>query len=187
MSLATRDDTPSLERFRSYLHVVARLRLQGEHRGRIDPSDMVQQTLLEAHQQRERFRGTTQAEMAAWLKRILAHNLGDAFRSLHRECLDASRKLTLQSPGEGQQARAALLHAREAPADAQAIAQESAICLAEALLQLPEAQREALVLQYWQGMTLAEIGSRLNRTPVAVAGLLKRGLSRLRELLEPHE
>jgi RNA polymerase sigma-70 factor, ECF subfamily len=185
MSPAIRDDTQSLERFRSYLHVVARLRLQGEHQGRIDPSDMVQQTLLEAHQQRERFRGNTPAEMAAWLRRILAHNLGDAFRSLHRECRDVSRERSLQSSGEGQAAMAAVLPARDAAPDEQAIAQESAGRLADALLQLPEAQREALVMQYWQGMTLAEIGGRLNRTPVAVAGLLKRGLSRLRELLEP--
>ena len=60
---------------------------------------------------------------------------------------------------------------------------EEALRLADALAQLPEAQHEALVLQYWHGLTVAQIGARLERTPVAVAGLLKRGLQRLRELL----
>ena len=44
----------------------------------------------------------------------------------------------------------------------------------------PASQREALVLHYWQGFSLAEIAARLDRTPDAVAGLLKRGLKHLR-------
>jgi RNA polymerase sigma-70 factor (ECF subfamily) len=180
MSPTISDDPQALERFRSYLHVVARLRLQGEHQGRIDACDIVQQTLLEAYQQRDRFKGTSTAELAAWLRRILAHNLGDAFRSLHRECRDVGRERSLQAGGT----QAAVLPDQEASPSEQAIAQEAAVRLAGALVQLPEAQREALVLQYWHGMTLAEIGARLERTPVAVAGLLKRGLARLRELLD---
>ena len=60
---------------------------------------------------------------------------------------------------------------------------ERAVQLAAALAQLPDAQREALVLQHWHGWTLAQIGEHLDRTPAAVAGLLKRGLRQLRELL----
>jgi RNA polymerase sigma-70 factor (ECF subfamily) len=183
MSLASRDEVLSLERYRSYLYVVARLRLQGQHDGRIDPADMVQQTLLEAHQQRQRFQGTTPAEMTAWLRRILAHNLGDAFRALHRECRDVRRERPLHAAGGPEGALAAVLAAPGDSPGEQAAAHESAARLADALLRLPEAQREALVLQYWHGMTLAEIAGRLERTPVAVAGLLRRGLVRLRELL----
>ena len=58
---------------------------------------------------------------------------------------------------------------------------EQSLRLARALAALPEAQREALVLQHWHGWTLAQIGERMNRTPAAVAGLLKRGLKGLRE------
>jgi DNA-directed RNA polymerase specialized sigma24 family protein len=39
------------------------------------------------------------------------------------------------------------------------------------------------VLQHWHGLTLAQIGERLGRTPVAVAGLLKRWLKALRQRL----
>ena len=49
-----------------------------------------------------------------------------------------------------------------------------------ALHALPEAQREALVLQHWHGWTLNRIAKHLNRTPAAVAGLLHRGLRQLR-------
>jgi RNA polymerase sigma-70 factor (ECF subfamily) len=56
--------------------------------------------------------------------------------------------------------------------------------LADALNRLPEAQREALVLQHWHGWSLDEIGRHLGRSPAAVAGLLKRGLRQLRQSLQ---
>ena len=59
--------------------------------------------------------------------------------------------------------------------------------LADALATLPEAQREALVLQNWHGWSLAEIGRQMDRSPAAVAGLLKRGLKQLREQLRDSE
>jgi DNA-directed RNA polymerase specialized sigma24 family protein len=56
--------------------------------------------------------------------------------------------------------------------------------LSGALAGLPEARCEAIVLQYWRGMTLAQIGERLGRTPAAVAGLFERGLKQLRAMLQ---
>jgi RNA polymerase sigma-70 factor (ECF subfamily) len=65
--------------------------------------------------------------------------------------------------------------------------QEQVLKVVEALASLPDAQREALMLQHWQGWSLAEIGEHLNRTPAAVAGLIKRGLKQLRLLLHEGE
>jgi RNA polymerase sigma-70 factor (ECF subfamily) len=181
MSPTTRDDPQSLERFRPYLHLLARLRLQGEKQKRIDPTDMVQQTLFAANQQRERFRGSTSAEMALWLRRLLAQNLGQAFRTLHREneddtILDTSTRAApeFNKTPSGRSAPESASR-REEPQ-----ARDDSIILAEALVDLPEPEREALVLQYWHDLTLVEIAARLERTPLTVAGLLKRGLSRLR-------
>ena len=59
--------------------------------------------------------------------------------------------------------------------------------MADALAGLPDAQREALVLHYLQGLPLTEVAGQLGRTEAAVAGLLHRGLKKLRERLQEWE
>src|SRR5262249_60531229 len=75
---------PDLERFRTYLGLLARLQLDPRLRGLLDPSDLVQQTLLRAHRSREQCRGTTEEQYAAWLRAILADELADAVRRFER-------------------------------------------------------------------------------------------------------
>jgi RNA polymerase sigma-70 factor (ECF subfamily) len=183
--MSAREALPPLERFRSYLHLLACLQLRERPPARLDPSDVVQQTLLEAHRQGHQFRGTSDAELAAWLRQILAHNLADAFRARHRAKRDAARERSLEAALDDSSARLGCwLAADQSSPSQQAARHEDAVRLAAALAELPEAQREALVLQHWHGLTLAQVGERLGRTPIAVAGLLKRGLKRLRELLD---
>jgi RNA polymerase sigma-70 factor (ECF subfamily) len=178
------DDLSPLERFRSYLYTLARLQLRGRPPARLDPSDLVQQTLLEACAHLDQFRGTTDAERAAWLRRILAHNLADAVRDLGREKRDVARERSLEADLEQcSEQLAGFLAADQSSPSRRAARHEEAVRLGEALARLPEAQREALILQHWHGLTLAQIGERLGRSPVAVAGLLKRGLRSLREML----
>ena len=54
----------------------------------------------------------------------------------------------------------AWLAADQSTPSGRAVRHEQAILLANALARLPEFQREALVLHYWQGCTLAEIAGR---------------------------
>jgi RNA polymerase sigma-70 factor (ECF subfamily) len=63
---------------------------------------------------------------------------------------------------------------------------EQLLQLAAALAQLPEDQRTAVELHYMQGCSLIEAGQRMGRGKRAVAGLLYRGLKRLRTLLESY-
>ena len=80
-----------LERFRSYLVLLARLKLDRKLRGKLDASDVVQQTLLEAHEALESFQGDGLAALAAWLRQILARNLANAVRDLTRAKRDVHR------------------------------------------------------------------------------------------------
>lgn len=181
-------DGLSLERFREYLRLLAGLHLAGGLRGKLDASDVVQQTLLEAHRQRQQFRGRTEAEMAAWLRQILAGTLADAARALGRAKRDVARERSLEAALEQSSILIGSWLADPGPSPSERAQQhEQAVRLAAALATLPEAQREALVLRYYQSCAVDDIGRRLGRSPAAVAGLLKRGARQLRTLLHEPE
>jgi RNA polymerase sigma-70 factor (ECF subfamily) len=179
---------PDLGRFRPYLRLLAGLHLAPHLRAKFDPSDVVQQTLLEAVRDGPAFRGGTEEALAAWLRQLLARNLCDAARAFQAGRRDVGREQDWAAGLAASSARLErfLADAGEGPAEA-AARQERALRLAAALEALPDAQREALVLQHWHGWTLAQIGSHLNRSPAAVAGLPKRGLQRLRAILDEPE
>ena len=184
--MAPPTDSPVLapERFRAYLRMLAELQLGHGAPAKIDPSDIVQQSLLDAHRDRDHFRGRTEAEMAAWLRQILACNLADAARLLGRGKRDTARERSLEAALDASSARLeAWLAAEQSSPSERAERNEAIVQLVDALALLPEANRQALVLRHCQGLSLAEISARLGRTPPAVAGLLKRGLAELRTLL----
>jgi RNA polymerase sigma-70 factor (ECF subfamily) len=177
-----------LEPFRAYLRLLARLHLAPQLRSKLDPSDVVQQSLLQAYQALDQFRGRSEAEWAAWLRQILARNLAQAVRDFGRAKRDLAREQSLQAAMDASSARLeAWLAAEQSSPSQQAEQGEQTLRLAAALEQLPEAQREALELQHWQGLSLAEIGEYLGRSPEAVAGLIKRGLKQLRLLMQESE
>ncbi|MGZ6339393.1 MAG: sigma-70 family RNA polymerase sigma factor [Candidatus Limnocylindrales bacterium] len=172
------------EQFRSYLRLLAEMHL-GRHAGaKLDPSDVIQQTLLDAYRGRDQFRGRTDAEMAAWLRRLLTCNLADAQRARGRAKRDAARERSLEQALDASSARIeAFLAAEQSSPSQRAMRNEAVLRLAEALASLPEANRQALVLRHLQGLSLAKISAELGRTPAAVAGLIKRGLIELRSVL----
>src|SRR5262245_9232988 len=70
-----------LDRHREYLHFLARLHLSPRLQSKLDPSDVVQATLLKASEKQEQFRGRADGELAAWLRQILVNTLADALRA----------------------------------------------------------------------------------------------------------
>jgi RNA polymerase sigma-70 factor (subfamily 1) len=169
----------SLECYRSYLHLLARLRLRFLP-GTLDASDIVQDALLKAHARQGQFRGHSEGEWRAWLRRILANTVTDAIRDPANEPMirDALEKSSMRLE--------AWLAAEHTSPRGKAQRQELLIRLADALGQLADEERTALELRYLcePALSLPEIAKQLNRpTAKAVAGLLARALKKLRATL----
>ena len=185
MDNAQENQADGLERHRDYLLMLARAKLAPQLRGKLDASDVVQQSLLEAYQQRERFQWRSEGELLGWLRQILAHNLADALRTFRRAKRDITRERSVQQALDQSSVRVeAWLAAEQSSPSQQVSREEEAVLLAHALAELPEGQREALILRHWDGWSLKEISQNMDRSPEAVAGLLKRGLKQLRAVLE---
>src|ERR1051326_3259921 len=91
------DAGPSLDRFRDYLLLLARVQMDARLRAQLNPSDIVQQTLLEAYRQHGQFRGHDDAELAGWLRQMLIHNVADAGRALGRAKRDVDLERSLEA------------------------------------------------------------------------------------------
>src|SRR6188768_3809476 len=78
-----------LASYRNYLRLLAATCIDGDVRGKADASDVVQETLMKAHENFGTFRGTTELEWIAWVRQILVNNLAD----LHRRFSLQGRKI----------------------------------------------------------------------------------------------
>ncbi len=168
-----------VESYRDYLFLLARVQLAHQFPGRIDPSDLVQQTLLKAYQNRDQFRGSSEPEQMAWLRAILANTLADAVRKISPK--GGVREWSLEASLE-QSSRnlEAILAAKQTSPSQRVIRHEQLTRLADAIAQLPDDQRQAVELRHLQGLATVEIAQKMNRSVAAIGGLLHRGLRALR-------
>ncbi|WP_315854073.1 sigma-70 family RNA polymerase sigma factor [Gemmata palustris] len=179
----------TLGRYRDYLLVLARLHLGARLRAKLDASDIVQQTILQAHTHKTQFRGSSEAEWLGWLRVILANTLAGVVREFETAARDLSRERSLETELEQSSARLeCLLAADQSSPSAGATRREDLLHLARALGRLPDDQRIVVELHYLKGLPVADVAAHVGRTRPAVVGLLFRGLKKLRELLrEPEE
>jgi len=179
------DQPKSLEQLRPYLRALARMQIENQFQAKIDASDIVQLTLLEAHRGLDQFRGESDEELRGWLRRIMARNLADEVRKFRRGKRDAGLEQCLQDALTGSSmCLERYLDGGITSPDNRAIRNEQLIGLSEAIESLPEDQRRAVTLHHLQGKSSAEIAIQMNKTEIAIAGLLRRGLKRLRELMQ---
>jgi RNA polymerase sigma-70 factor (ECF subfamily) len=172
----------ALECYRDYLLFLARSQLDRGLQAKLDPSDVVQQTLLKAHQHRDQFRGRSEAELAAWLRSILARHLVDVVRKLAPG--NGGPERSLEAALERSSARLeSWLAAEDTPPPRKAERQEQLLGMAASLAGLPDGQRTALELRYLRGLAVDEIAREMGQSPAAVGSLLYRGMKTLRQLL----
>lgn len=182
-------DFPDLDAFRPYLTVLARGQIPVSMQARLDASDIVQETLLEAYRKRDQFQGGQEArQLAGWLRQLLSCNLIDAFRTQRRDQRDVRREQMLpHSVDESAMGLDALLIANDSSPSEAVDKRFRALEVARAIEQLPDQQRDAIMLRYFQKTTLEEIANHMQKSKPAVAGLLKRGLATLRERLNKED
>lgn len=171
------------ERYRAYLHMLARLQVPARLRAKVDESDLVQQSLMEAHREAERLANMDEPARAAFLRRVLANNLADLVRRYATEARALDRERPLAAQLDDSSARLAdWLAAGSSPSE-RAVREEDLLALAAALARLPADQRLAVEMKHLEGATVAAIATALARSDTAVGGLLRRGMARLRELM----
>ena len=173
-----------IDNFRSYLNLMARMQLDRRLQSKLDSSDIVQQTMLQAHRAQNNFRGSNDKQLAAWLRQILARNVYHATRDYQRDKRDVRNERSIENAMDNSAARVeAWLKADQTSPDAKAVKNEQVLLLANSLDQLDEAKRTAIELHYLQGWKLAEVAEHMDRSVSGVAGLVHRGLKELKQLM----
>jgi RNA polymerase sigma-70 factor, ECF subfamily len=172
-----------LEACRGYLLRIANEQLGSDLHAKGGGSDLVQQTFLEAQRDFADFQGDSEAELLAWLRILLLHNLAN-FRRHYRgtDKRQVGREVALKSGDSSAESGVAV--AADTPTPSQeAIANEEAEAMRLALQRLPAAYRQAIVLRHQEQQSFEEIGRQLNRTPGAARMLWLRAVERLQKEL----
>jgi RNA polymerase sigma-70 factor (ECF subfamily) len=173
------------ELYRGYLGLLARLQIGRRLQGKVDAADLVQDTFLTAHHHFAQFQGTTEGELVAWLRQVLASRLGDLLR---RYCGAQARDVRLERElaGELEQSSRVLDHglmAKQSSPSQQAARREQAVLLADALNRLPADYREVIILHHLEDLSFPDVARRMGRTIDSVKNLWIRALARLRRTL----
>ncbi len=186
---ARQGDNPALgrllESYRAYVVVLARVQIGRRLQGKVDASDMAQEALLGACRDFPQFRGTTEKELLAWLRAILASllaNLVRHYQGTQRRDVRLERQLTAELEESSQALDRGLVAAQSSPSQ-QAIRREQSVILAEALGRLPAEWRELLILRHLDGLTFPEVAERLGRSVDSLKKQWPRALAGLRRLL----
>lgn len=175
-----------LEGFRTYLELLARLQIARRLQGKCDAADLVQETFLKAHQSFATFQGTTEPELAGWLRQILASRVVDFTRRfLGAQQRDVRlEQALLNDLDQSSQTLGRRLAAPGSSPSQHAVRRERAVLLADALALLPTDYREVLILHELEGLSFPEVSRRMGRTLDSVKNLWARALARLRRSLE---
>jgi RNA polymerase sigma-70 factor (ECF subfamily) len=170
---------------REYLNQLARGQLEQWMQGKVDASDIVQQTLLEAYRDFEKFQGDSAGEWAAWLRCILERNAADFIRHYRGTAKrNTRREIPLPQPGDG----SSILTPGEPPAlDAtpsqEFLHRDEEQRMVQALRKLSVDHRQVIELRNLQRLPFDEVAEKMHRSRPAAQMLWKRAIEKLQEIL----
>ena len=171
-----------LHLYRPYLRLVAGQRLPRIVQQRVDASDIVQQTLVDAVRGLPEFRGQTEPEFTAWMMKLLERNL---LMSVRTNTL-GKRDIRLEQNWTDGSGSAVLFWQTFATSQSSPtsgmIRGEAGVQLSLALEKLPDDQRMAVEMRYIRQQTLKEISDEMGRTVGSVTGPIRRGVEARRGL-----
>jgi len=172
------------ETCRSYLGHIARAQVETWLRRKVDASDVVQQTMLEAHQDFAKFQGGSERELLAWLRRILSHNAADFVRRYRGTAKrQARREVPIRDPADSL-ARGAPEPAAPGITPSQEFLQiDTELRVIAALDQLSPDYQEVIALRNLQRLPFNEVAERMGRSRPAVQMLWMRAIRKLQEML----
>jgi RNA polymerase sigma-70 factor (ECF subfamily) len=171
----------ALEACRGYLLLIAQRHLDADLQAKGGASDLVQETFLEAQRDFGQFRGTSEGELLAWLRRLLLNNLGHFTRRYGGTGKRAVGREVAPASDDSSAAPGPALPAETPSPSGQAMAREQAEALRRALTRLPDDYRRVITLRYDDGQSFEEIGRLMGRSPDAARKLWARAMERLRQ------
>ena len=170
---------------RSYLGFVARSQVETWLRRKVDASDLVQETMLEACRDFERFAGHTEQEWLAWLRKILAHNAADFVRRYRGTAKRAAgREVPFGDPGDSASPGVPELAAEQPTPSQEFLQLDAELRVTAALSALPADYQEVILLRNLQRLPFADVAERMNRSRPAVQMLWMRAIRKLQSALE---
>jgi RNA polymerase sigma-70 factor (ECF subfamily) len=170
-----------LEACHGYLLMIAEQELDPALQPKGGASDLVQETFLDAQRGFAGFGGASEAELRAWLRRLLLNNLVSFARLYHGTDKRRIGREVAIATGDSSCAGATEPVAETPSPSREAMAREEAEATRRALERLPEDYRRVLVLRYEEGQSFEEIGRIMGRTGNAIRKLWLRAVERLRD------
>ncbi len=176
-----------LEQHRERLKRLVDLRLDNRVRSRVDASDVVQETTIEAFERSNEYLADPAVPLFVWL-RFLAMQKVQAFhrRHLGAQVRDVSREISLDRkylPAATSAALAARLVGQLTSASHAAIRDEMKLRLEQAPNQMEEEDRDVLSLRHFEQLSLKETAVVLGLGAKAAGPRYLRALSKLRKAM----
>jgi len=175
-----------LQVYRNYLTVLATTQMNGRLHRRVSPSDVVQETMMAAHRDFEKFRGSSEREFLGWLRQVLIntiHHTVDAHLRAQRR--DLRREVSIEQMGRAMDQSAANLGqllADPGPSPSEPVRRAAAaVALADRLTQMRPQYRDVIILRTLQGLPFEEVAKRMDRTPGATRMLWLRAIEKFKQ------